>query len=465
MKRIYIFRIALFILILIIPVLTINLKPDQVSTIDNKKLTEFSDILSGDFTTNAENYIDDRIGFRTQMINFYTRAMDSLFGYMVHPNYQYGQDGYIFTKLSREGLNKEYQDTYSDFILKVQNYCEDRGIDFLYAVEPSKATVYPEYLPKGVNYQNINLNYFLELLEDKNVNYVYTGDALIKAKSDYQVYDKKYDANHWNETGAIVGISAILDRLHNMNPKIKPFDINNYSIDTVTRTTLPVSYFPINEDSTIYNLKGANIETIDTFNDKIKISEHYTNFAHYINTENPDAPKILVFAGSYFNGKHKFLTESFSEFVLVHNYYNVFNIDYYIDLFDPDVVLFESTEYTHNSTYFDQSIMDEISYNKPLSEYENLEKTNFTNVDGDVEINDNGAVTDFIIPISNNDTLYSYALINNRVLDCRTITDDKGNQSIEFSTSTLDLSNISEVTIYTVSKSEKEYSEFKVSLQ
>ena len=106
MKRIYIFRIALFILILIIPVLTINLKPDQVSTIDNKKLTEFSDILSGDFTTNAENYIDDRIGFRTQMINFYTRAMDSLFGYMVHPNHQYGQDGYIFTKLSREGLNK-----------------------------------------------------------------------------------------------------------------------------------------------------------------------------------------------------------------------------------------------------------------------------------------------------------------------------------------------------------------------
>lgn len=38
MKRIYILRIIAFILILVIPVITMNLKNNQISEIDNKKL-------------------------------------------------------------------------------------------------------------------------------------------------------------------------------------------------------------------------------------------------------------------------------------------------------------------------------------------------------------------------------------------------------------------------------------------
>lgn len=45
---------------------------------------------------------------------------------------------------------------------------------------------------------------------------------------------------------------------------------------------------------------------ITEFNDKIKISSQYMTFAHYKNESNKDAPKILVFAGSYFNVKDKF---------------------------------------------------------------------------------------------------------------------------------------------------------------
>ena len=191
MKRIYILRIIAFILILVIPVITMNLKNNQISEIDNKKLIEISDVLSGDFTTNAEEFINNRIGFRTTMINAYTKAMDSLFNYMIHPSYQYGQDGYVFSKLSREGFDSEYQDTFSNFILKIQDYCNSRDINFLYAVEPSKTTVYSEYLPIGVNYQNFNLNYLLDSLTKNNINYVYTGDNLINAKNNYQVFDKK----------------------------------------------------------------------------------------------------------------------------------------------------------------------------------------------------------------------------------------------------------------------------------
>lgn len=75
MKRIYILRIIAFILILVIPVINYEFKKYQISEIDNKKLIEISDVLSGDFTTNAEEFINNRIGFRTTMINAYTKAM------------------------------------------------------------------------------------------------------------------------------------------------------------------------------------------------------------------------------------------------------------------------------------------------------------------------------------------------------------------------------------------------------
>lgn len=465
MKRIYIFRIVIFIIILLVPIITINLKPNQVSEIDNKTLMESSDILNEDVTKNIETYVSDRIGFRTSMINAYTRSMDSLFNYMVHPSYEYGKDGYVFGKLSEESFDSEYQEIYSDFILKLQNYCNDRNIKFLYSAEPSKTTVYSEYLPAGVNFENFNFNYFLNLLDQKNINHVYTGDALIEAKDKYQVFDKKYDANHWNETGAIIGSSEILDKLNEMDPTINKFDINNYTIGTRTNTTLPVSYFPINEETTTYELNDPQIKVVDTFNkSNIKISESYRNFFHYVNEGNPDAPKVLLFAGSYFTEDHKFLTESFSEFILVHNYINILNFDYYINLFDPDIVIFESTEYTHNSRFFNANSMVESNYNKSLSSYDNLVNSQFTSIDGEVSTNDNGAVTDFVIPITNNDTLYSYALIGDRILDCKTITDNEDKQHIEFSIPSSELENINDFTIYNISKDENEYSEIKVSL-
>ncbi len=96
MKKIHFFRIILFLFIIAFPIFSMNLKNNQVSDIDNRKLIELSEIFSeGNIIPNIENYIGDRIGFRTQMVNVYTKAMDILFDEMIHPSYQYGKDGYI----------------------------------------------------------------------------------------------------------------------------------------------------------------------------------------------------------------------------------------------------------------------------------------------------------------------------------------------------------------------------------
>ncbi|WP_315118248.1 alginate O-acetyltransferase AlgX-related protein [uncultured Clostridium sp.] len=464
MKKIHFFRIGLFLFIISLPIFTINLKPNQVSNIDNRKLMDSTEVFAqGNITENVESYLEDRIGFRTEIVNTYTKGMDLLFDEMIHPSYQYGKDGYIFPKLKENKLDKEFQEIYSDFILNFQNYCTDRDIKFLYAVEPGKATVYSEFLPEGYNYDNENLNYFLSLLKDKNINYLYTGQALIDAKDSKQVFDKEYDANHWNETGAIVGISSILDELHDLDSRVDKFDISKFEEVEYTNTTLPASYFSINEKTTHYNLKKDNSVSVTDFDNEIKISEQFTNFAHYKNPNNKDAPKILIFAGSYFQGRDKFLTENFSELIRIHNYHNVVDYDYYINIFNPDIVLFESTEYTHSNNYFPVDKMKNSTYNKNFKDYSNLVESKFAYTKDDTFEKSDTNLTNFSIPIEGEKASYAYTDISNRILDCR-IREVDGKQNIEFSIPTSEIENLNEFSLYLISEDESKFTKVSCEL-
>ncbi|EJP6472850.1 alginate O-acetyltransferase [Clostridium sp. L74] len=454
MKKIHFFRIILFLFIILFPVFNMNLMNNQISDIDNRKLTEVSEIFLGEnIIATIQNYVEDRIGFRSEMVKLYTKGMDVVFNEMVHPSYQYGKDGYVFSKLEENETDKEFQEAYSNFILNFQNYCIDRGIKFLYATEPSKTTIYSEFLPQGYNYNNENLEYFLSLLKDKNVNYIYTGEALMDAKSSKQVFDKKYDANHWNETGAITGISFILDRLNDLDSRVDKFDINKFGPVEYTNTTLPVSHFEINEKTTHYNLKKDNSLSITDFRNEIKQSKQFTYFANYKNPNNKDAPKILIFAGSYFQGRDKFLTENFSEVIRIHNYHNVIDYDYYINVFNPDIVLFESTEYTHSDYYFPVEEMKNTTYNKEFKYYSNLSESTFAYIKDNTFKKSDTNLMNFSIPIEGEKSSYAYADISNRILDCR-VKEINGKQEVEFSIPTSEIENLNKFSLYLISEDE-----------
>ena len=81
-------KLGAFLLIIIIPVLFMNLKSDQVSYIDNRSLMNFEDIFSNkDVFNNIKSYVDDRIGFRTEMVDIYAKVMDKAFNEITHPRY------------------------------------------------------------------------------------------------------------------------------------------------------------------------------------------------------------------------------------------------------------------------------------------------------------------------------------------------------------------------------------------
>ena len=511
-------KIGAFFLVILIPILFMNFKRDQVSKIDNRMLLNFEDIFSNkDIFNNIESYIDDRIGFRTEMVDIYAKVMDKAFNEITHPKYEYGKDGFIMSKAEENEFNPEFMETYSDFIKEFQDYCNARDIKFLYSVEPRKELIYPEYITEGYNYENRDIEYFLELLEEKNINYLNNietlsearekGSALDILKQGYRnsgdtetveflenelliidefneldksnvyleneynknskkeivdsrglLYDKEYDARHWNETGAIIGISAILDRLNLLDNRVETFDISKYEAKDYINDTLVASNFEINEITTKYNLIEDNSIYIEDLEDEIKRHESFSNFTHYKNEANPNAPRILIFAGSYFDDKEKFLTESFSELMKIHNYRNVLDYEYYINIFNPDIVLFESTEYTHFDFYFPDDEMEDKIHIKNLKNYKNLKEDNFVvtelnNLSNHINCNN---ITNFSIKIDSEDVLFAYAYINNRILDCK-INEIDNQKYVEFSIMASEIKDLNEFDLYFISKDEERY--------
>lgn len=384
-KKAYIF---IFALVLFVPIVLFNSQKGAVSEIDNKVLMENPFAYAykhKDFKglrTKLESYISERIGLRSEMILAYTIANDKLFGEMVHPTYMYGKDGYVFFKADKTKKYGEFEDAFVNMLCRIQNYCNERNVPFVFVFEPAKLSVLRNKLPEGYIYDNKWVEIFLHKLDKNKVNYV-DNTILMKqcTEKNIAVFNVKYNAGHWNDMGAFYGMNNALSNLNRFNNAVHVNDLQEFSITQKLNTTLPVSKFPIHEYETVFTSK--KLTSIESFTDKyakeIELDKRYKYFAYTVNTERLDPKKVraLVFQGSYINGMgYKFLQNSFSEYIAVHDYQNVLNFDYYFNIFKPDCVIFDAAEYTFANGYFNYKKMKEFTLNPLLSTFDDYNTLN-----------------------------------------------------------------------------------------
>ncbi|MDO5572545.1 MAG: hypothetical protein Q4G60_01045 [bacterium] len=345
---------VIFMTVVIVPALLTNTKTNQISMIDNKALTEWPEI-DWKLTNReqVENYVDDRIGFRELVINSYIELNDELFSVMVHPLFMYGKDGHIFYKdpdyiAAYQHLNTNTQmlDSFVVFLTQTQDYLTQKGIPFLYFACPDKKTIYSEYFPDtiNVNEQNISVtDYLKERLADTDVNYIMPIDELLTAKQDRTVYNKKYDATHWNEFGAMTAHKLIDGQIQTWFDDVPVLTEDNYDLEFIQVDSLDIAKFPIDEQVPVYSLKQ------DTSGDAteylISYLDGYTNtfYSHYMNETAPNNRILLVFVDSYFGSYQKYYNNRFKEVYFVHRQ-NYDYLQYYVNLFFPDAVIFETAE-------------------------------------------------------------------------------------------------------------------------
>jgi hypothetical protein len=378
MKGLYIGAIVLFFCLLLIPLATFNWEPNVVSDIDNRTLADnpFGSGANGDLTENIENYLQDRIGMRSAMILAYQRLNDKLFSVMDHPTYTYGKDGYVFFKFASNTTFNEYHEAYASFVVKMKNYCEQRDIPFRFVVNPSKMSVMSDKLPDGYLYDD---QWIYELMDAVAQEGVVCVDNMSYLKALYQsgemVFNQKYNAGHWNDLGAFYGVNHLIESLQSDYPSLQGNDINDFTVIPTSRTSLPVSTFPISEVEDVYEYQGSILNLTAEYSQEVAMNPQYKAFGYRVNPfkKAVGTPRILVFQGSYMNGMgYKFLSGAFGEYIHVHDYQNVLNFDYYINMFQPDCVIFETAEYTFTDAYYDYETMLAADYNPAVDTSQNL---------------------------------------------------------------------------------------------
>ncbi|HKM22806.1 MAG TPA: hypothetical protein VJZ01_12290 [Lachnospiraceae bacterium] len=388
---------VIFMAIIIVPALLTNTKKAQVSAIDNKTLTEWPH-----FTWKLENrdlvedYVDDRIGLREPAINSYIALNDRLFDVMVHPLFMYGQEGHIFYKdadyiAAYQHLNTDTKmlDDFVTFLEQTQDYLSKKDIEFLYFVCPDKKTIYSEYFPKSIHVNEANVSvtdYLDEKLSATDVDYIIPIDELLQAKNDKVIYNKKYDATHWNEFGAMTAHKLIDAKAQEWFDDVRPLTEDDFNLEFVKVDSLDIAKFPIEEEVPIYSLKNdTSADATDYLLNSLQGSTT-TFFYHYINEEAQSDEILLVFVDSYFGSYEKYYNNRYKEVYFVHRQ-NYDYLQYYVNLFFPNAVIFETAERSVSSEMplladFSNYYYEEPYADEPRNEAANGPKYHITSTIG-----------------------------------------------------------------------------------
>ena len=356
----YVYAVA-FIAILLIPFLVMDHESNAVSEIDNKVLSEFPEWGEG-FQDGVETYVSERLGGRDKMIAAYTILNDYMFQEMEHPMYTYGKDGYVFFKMHD---NVKYGDFHQEFVRmvsKIDTYCKERGVKFYFLFSPEKLSVYRRYLPEGVNYENGWVDQLIDELENMGVVCINNTDYLTALSNEKAVFNKKYDAGHWNDLGCFYGLNHLFSRIHEDFPVVEPLSLSDFNVSVEHKDSLLVSEFKIDEDVPAFQLKTRYKDYSADIYKEIEINPDYQHFHYYVNRgdRTGSKPKILTYQGSYLNGRPPFIIANASTEVGIHSYQNILNFEYYFNIFKPDIVIFEVAEYVFSNGYFNYEGMKKL---------------------------------------------------------------------------------------------------------
>ncbi len=168
-------------------------------------------------------------------------------------------------------------------------------------------------------------------LRRRDIPFIHPIDEFLEAKEYEQIYNKKYDAGHWNEHGAFIGHSLITKKLKEYFPDVNLLSKNDYNIGMIKTTSLHVSQFKIDEAVPFYTLKQPKNKNV-------------------IQTKTVVKKRILIFRDSYFGSIMKYYSGNFTA-IKAMKMDEFSELERVVDRYRPDVVLIENAERAINAWY------------------------------------------------------------------------------------------------------------------
>lgn len=217
------------------------------------------------FPKQFERWLNDRIGFRKQLIQVYQVARYygwtpgllsksgkgvAAAGVMGHlsqgsagmagqDRVLIGRDGWLFYHTDK--VISDYRGTdlftetelarWKQVLTERRDWLAKRGIKYLFVLTPNKHSVYSEYMPRSVSRvsSESRLKQLTEYMErESDVPVLNLLEPLLRAKSEHRVFHKA--DTHWNAFGAFVGAQEILKPLQSWFPAIEIPTLDDYEI-------------------------------------------------------------------------------------------------------------------------------------------------------------------------------------------------------------------------------------------
>lgn len=353
-----------FLAILVLPVIASDKVGGAASPNENRYLAKFPTVIvennkiAPGLKNGFEAWLKDNLAAREEAQRIKSYIDLRLFSSSPSPLVHIGEDGWWFFTNDRnleigQGthlLSNEELEAIRENQEAIQSSLQERGIDYVLVLVPSKASVYPEYM-KGGNYQvgpTLIDQVTTYLQENTTVPVINIKPNLIDAKNEQDVYFRT--DTHWNYAGAYIGYKTTIENLNNFG-MIRSQPIS-HNVEPATHNgdlsammgypgLLPPEPF---EATIIQNPQASLVSDSEKVIQITKLLADKEIKGEYIFYSNPSAQKSALILGDSFFIAWKIpdlFAENFSEmnFILTHIVSNDI-----IQAINPDIVILERTE-------------------------------------------------------------------------------------------------------------------------
>jgi alginate O-acetyltransferase complex protein AlgJ len=183
-----------------------------------------------------EAYYDDHFGLRALLIRSYNATFRRWLG-AFDADVIFGDDDWLYYHLAARDYRRATSfepgrlDAWVRALRRRQEWLAARGIRFLFVVVPDKDTIYPEHLPPALvdrPPESLLDQLLRRLREQTRVEVVDVRQPMLAAREQLGLLYHPADT-HWNDLGAWVGYTAIVERLARIGfPALSPLPLSAF---------------------------------------------------------------------------------------------------------------------------------------------------------------------------------------------------------------------------------------------
>jgi len=351
-----------FMLMITVPLLLTNRDGEAISEKELRPLAKRPPLMvDGKFNeklfSRIDDYFDDRIGFRDELIILNARLQFYMFGRLENPEkYRLGPNGeaniierdVVQTFQHKNLMSNEELDNIAESFTKINNYLESRNCKYFYVTCYDKESIYPEYFPNSVNqYGDVSrTDQFIDRLKAKSdVNVIDIKPAFLNLRDEYELYAPKGDPVHWTPRGGYLGYKEIMKAFNAVCGEDyyvlseDDFDINITDQGWYFYGGLKLENY--SEDFVLKEPKAKLVNNVSYYYDL----PYTENIYLYRNENAGNDSRLLIMGNSYTVGYIlPYFAESFGEVLWLHRSDCK---DYFrecIECYNPDILLSQTAE-------------------------------------------------------------------------------------------------------------------------